>query len=108
MDKNIFVSLIVLFFFSLNGMFAQSGAFIPPEIENPELLGINKEPYHATLMPYSNLQEALLAKRHASSLCRSLNGLWKFNWVPSPEQRPVDFYKPDVDVSAWKEISVPI
>ena len=26
------------------------GAAIPPEIENPELLGINKEPAHATLM----------------------------------------------------------
>ena len=82
------------------------GAPIPPEIENPELLGINKEPYHATLMPYANLQ-ALLAKRHSSSFCRSLNGQWKFNWVPRPEQRPADFYKPDFDVSNWKEIPVP-
>jgi len=82
-------------------------ALVPAEIENPELLGINKEPYHATLMPYANLKEALVAKRHASSLCRSLNGQWKFNWVPTPEQRPVDFYKSDFDVSAWKEIPVP-
>ena len=50
----------------------KSGIDYPAEIENPELLGINKEPYHATLMPYANLQEALVAKRHASSLCRSL------------------------------------
>jgi beta-galactosidase len=84
-----------------------TGASIPPEIENPELLGINKEPYHTTLMPYANLQEALVAKRHASSLCESLNGLWKFNWVPTPEQRPVNFYKTDYDVSGWKEIPVP-
>ncbi len=82
-------------------------ALVPAEIENPELLGINKEPYHATLMPYANLKEALAAKRHASSLCRSLNGQWKFNWVPTPEQRPVDFYKSDFDVSDWKEIPVP-
>lgn len=106
-------SLFFLSLFSLNRVVAQIkpdttvGAFIPTEIENPELLGINKEPYHATLMPYANLQEALLAKRHASSLSRSLNGLWKFNWVPRPEQRPVDFYKPGFDVSAWKEIPVP-
>lgn len=84
-----------------------NGATIPPEIENPELLGINKEPYHAILMPYANLQEALVTKRHASSLCRTLNGQWKFNWVPRPEQRPVDFYKSDYDVSGWKEIPVP-
>jgi beta-galactosidase len=80
---------------------------IPPEIENPKLLGINKEPAHATLMPYASLAEALTAKRHDSSFCRSLNGAWKFHWVERPEQRPIDFYKPDYDVSAWKTIPVP-
>ncbi|MDR3653411.1 MAG: glycoside hydrolase family 2 TIM barrel-domain containing protein [Paludibacter sp.] len=84
-----------------------TGAFIPKEIEDPECLGINKEPYHATLMPYANLDEALKANRHASSLCMSLNGLWKFNWVSWPQQRPVDFYKPSFDVSGWKDIKVP-
>ena len=80
---------------------------LPPEIEDPECLGINKEPAHATLMAYGNLAEALKASRHESSFCRSLNGQWKFNWVPHPAQRPVDFYKPDFDVSGWKEIPVP-
>jgi beta-galactosidase len=83
------------------------GAPIPPEIENPELLGINKEAAHATLMVYGNLAEAIKANRHASSFCRSLNGLWKFNYVNRPEFRPVDFYKPSFDVSSWKEITVP-
>jgi beta-galactosidase len=112
MKKITILSLILLSLISLNGFCAQlpditAGAPIPPEIENPELLGINKEPYHATLMPYATLQEALVAKRHASSLCQTLNGSWKFNWVPTPEKRPVDFYKSDYDVSAWKEIPVP-
>lgn len=113
MKRNTFIRLCILAFLSIQAIYAQSqsdtnaGAPIPPEIENPELLGINKEPYHATLMPYANLQEALVAKRHASSLCQSLNGSWKFNWVPTPEKRPVDFYKPNFDVSAWKEIPVP-
>ena len=83
------------------------GAPVPTEIENPELLGINKEPAHATLMPYANLNEALLAKRHSSTFCRSLNGMWKFNWVSWPQMRPVDFYKPTFDVTTWKEIPVP-
>lgn len=83
------------------------GVDYPAEIENPELLGINKEPYHATLMSYANLQEALAANRHQSTYCKVLNGMWKFNWVPSPEKRPLDFYKTDYDVSAWKEILVP-
>ena len=42
------------------------GAPVPPEIENPEFIGINKEPAHATLMPYASLNEALAANRHAS------------------------------------------
>ncbi|MEN6336703.1 MAG: glycoside hydrolase family 2 TIM barrel-domain containing protein, partial [Phycisphaerales bacterium] len=84
-----------------------TAATVPPEIENEQMLGINKEPAHATLMPYASLKEALAAKRHASSLCHSLNGLWKFNWVLRPEERPVDFYKPEFDVSGWKEIPVP-
>ena len=109
MKKHFFIALFFLSLFFTNGFSSHftDGTPVPQEIENPELLGINKEPYHATLMPYANLQEALVANRHSSSLCRSLNGLWKFNWVPSPEKRPVDFYKPEFDVSAWKEIPVP-
>ncbi|MDP4223385.1 MAG: glycoside hydrolase family 2 TIM barrel-domain containing protein [Bacteroidota bacterium] len=83
------------------------GAPVPPEIENPECIGLNKEPAHATLMPYADMKEALEANRHASTYCRSLNGMWKFNWVSWPQARPVDFYKPAFDVSSWKEIPVP-
>ncbi|MBW4889428.1 DUF4981 domain-containing protein [Mucilaginibacter sp. HMF5004] len=82
-------------------------ATVPAEIENPECLGINKQPAHATLMPYSNLKEALTGNRRSSSLSRSLNGNWKFNWVAWPQDRPVDFFKPDYDVTRWKEIAVP-
>ncbi len=83
------------------------GATVPPEIENPELSGINKEQAHASLMPYADLNEALSANRHSSTFCRSLNGMWKFNWVSWPQARPVDFYKPEFNVSSWKEIPVP-
>lgn len=122
MKKTIFVSLTLLIFFAVQGFCSQTynlqqntltkpdsviGAPIPPEIENPELLGINKEAAHATLMVYGNLAEAIQANRHASTFCRSLNGLWKFNYVRRPEFRPVDFYKPSFDVSNWKEITVP-
>ena len=80
---------------------------IPREIQEPELLGINKEEAHVTLMPYASLKEALKAKRNASSFFLSLNGQWKFNWVSWPQARPADFYKNEYDVSAWKEIMVP-
>ncbi len=97
------ISLVLLAF--IPPLHAQ--AVTPPEVENEQILGINKEPYHATLMPYKDRSEALAANRMASTWARSLNGQWKFHWVPRPEERPVDFYKPDFDVSAWKEIPVP-
>ncbi|UYQ95977.1 DUF4981 domain-containing protein [Chitinophaga horti] len=80
---------------------------VPAEIEDPRCLGINKQPAHATLMPYENLEAALAGNRHASSYARSLNGKWKFNFVNWPQQRPVDFYKEDYDVSRWDDIEVP-
>ena len=89
------------------GITAADTAFVPKEIEDPECIGLNKEPAHATLMPYNSLQEALAANRHASSFCQRLNGVWKFNWVDWPQKRPVDFYKTGYDVSGWKDIKVP-
>ncbi len=79
---------------------------IPPEIENEQILSEGKQPWHATLMPYASMNEALTANRRASSFAHSLNGQWKFNWVKRPALRPVDFSKSDFDDSAWKTIPV--
>ena len=75
----------------------------------------NKEPGHATYMPYASEKEMTAdAKFYAkpwndshSSLQCSLNGDWAFNLVSEPSQRPVDFYKEDFDVSGWETIPVP-
>ena len=97
----------LLVVFASGPLLVAQQATLPPEVENEQVLGINKEPYHATLMPYKDRGEALVANRRASTWARSLNGQWKFHWVPRPEERPVDFYNPSFDVSAWKEIPVP-
>ncbi|MHC4558726.1 MAG: beta-galactosidase, LacZ type [Planctomycetota bacterium] len=78
-----------------------------PDWENPEVVGRNKEQGHCTLVPYPDTETALQCKREASPFYKSLNGKWKFNWVLKPSERPLDFYKPDYDVSGWKEIPVP-
>ena len=93
---------------SMNHLLSKTDtAFVPKEIQDPECLGINKEPYHAILMPYASLKEALIANRRKSSFAISLNGTWKFNWVSWPQKRPENFYKPDYDVSKWDNITVP-
>ena len=97
----------ILVLFALAPLLQGQQTVTPPEVENEQILGINKEAYHATLMPYKDRIEALAANREASTWARRLNGQWKFHWVPRPEERPVDFYKPSFDVSGWKEIPVP-
>jgi beta-galactosidase len=74
--------------------------------ENPRVFGINKEVPYATLVPYPN-EAAARTRDVPSAVLMSLNGMWKFHWVKRPEERPVDFYKPEYDVSSWKEIRVP-
>jgi beta-galactosidase len=89
-----------------------------PDWENEQVIGINKEPARATGVSYPNVQSAVraystktaadvLKKWRNSPYYQCLNGQWKFHWVKSPDERPVDFYKPDFDVSGWDEIPVP-
>jgi beta-galactosidase len=74
---------------------------------NPEIFEINREPAHATLIPFTDIQSALTGDPSASSCYQSLNGNWKFNWVEKPSDRPLDFYRDDFDVSGWPDIHVP-
>jgi len=78
-----------------------------PDWENQHMIGQNKEPAHCTLLPYPDAASAVKATRQASPFYQSLNGMWKFHWVKQPSERPIDFYKPDYDVSGWDEIPVP-
>jgi beta-galactosidase len=78
-----------------------------PDWENPRVFSVNKEPAHCTLIPYPDTDTVLLGTREASPFHKSLNGKWKFHWVPKPDDRPKDFYKLDYDVSSWSEINVP-
>ncbi|MEN8116350.1 MAG: beta-galactosidase, partial [Bacteroidota bacterium] len=78
-----------------------------PDWENPQMFDQNKEKAHATLMPFRTVDEALTQKPQQSVFYKSLSGTWKFNWVRKPADRPVDFYKPDFDVSSWDNIPVP-
>lgn len=75
--------------------------------ENPEVISINKEPAHCTLIPYPDIEFALKKSREKSPYYKSLNGNWKFNWVKFPDDRPADFFKTDFDVSSWNEMPVP-
>ncbi len=74
---------------------------------NPKLLGRNKEPAHATLMPYATTAEALACKRYDSSYMQLLNGDWAFHWSPNPAAAPADFHQPAFPAGDWARTAVP-
>lgn len=78
-----------------------------PDWENPSVFGINKEEPRATALPYATEAQAIEDNYTQSPYFLSLNGLWKFHWVQSPELRPSDFYKEDYNTENWDEINVP-
>lgn len=82
--------------------------------ENERIFAVNKEEGRSTFVPFADTEEMKSDPsytrpwiRNQSSRYLLLNGDWKFHWVKQPSERPVDFYKPGYDVSAWKEIPVP-
>jgi beta-galactosidase len=88
-----------------------------PDWEVPTMIGQNKERAHCTLIPFNSLENALkekeygeLKRNYITPNYITLNAVkeeWKFHWVKKPVDRPLDFYKPEFDVSGWKDIPVP-
>ena len=84
----------------------------PEEWQDPAVSGRNREPAHATMLPYATVEQALEGTREASpfflSLKRGGGRGWKFHYVAKPADRPRDFYRTDFDDRAWPEIKVPV
>ncbi len=79
----------------------------PEDWENPALPHAGTLPPRAAFVPFPDAAAALRLDPQASPRYLSLDGLWKFKWSPRPADRPLDFWKPDSDVMAWKDIPVP-
>lgn len=77
--------------------------------ENEAVFGINKEPTHASYVPVADINRTYGPDTalFQSPWVSSLNGLWKFNWVKHPRERPLSFFKTGFDDSGWKTIPVP-
>ncbi len=56
--------------------------------ENPQVTGINREPAHATLLPYADLASALKGSRDESPFFQLLNGNWKIPLRAQPYPSP--------------------
>jgi beta-galactosidase len=78
-----------------------------PELENPAIQGINKEPPHATFISFDTRENALINDKSKSEYLISLNGTWKFKFVTGISNRIGNFAAPDLNLSDWKETVVP-
>jgi len=75
--------------------------------ENPQIVGRNKEPGHAPLLPFADVTAALEGQREASPYFRSLNGDWRFHHAPNPAAAPADFFELAFDDAGWDALPVP-
>ncbi len=83
-----------------------------PDWENPEVFAINKEPAHATFLPYPNAAQAVdkvgsSKPTEGNPLVKSLNGEWQFRWVKTPALIPEGFWQTDFDERQFGPIKVP-
>ena len=71
---------------------------------------VNRFPVHADFFSYDNTKDADALHnedRSKSTNYLSLDGKWKFNWVPNADERPTTFFEKNFDDEGWKSIAVP-
>jgi beta-galactosidase len=73
-------------------------------IENEQMIAENKEDAHASFTSFTTLHNL---KKDKALYKQSLNGIWKFNWVKDPANRPTKFMNPTLMLNDWKTIKVP-
>ena len=77
------------------------------EWEDPTVFQINQEKPRAHYFPYESEALAIENNPDRSQYFQSLNGEWKFNFSPNPNDREKNFYKANFDDSEWSTIKVP-
>lgn len=101
--KSLLLALALLSGFTFGHRDAPKG----DEWQSPGQLSLNKELPHAWFFSFTDIESARMVLPENSSLWKTLDGDWKFNWSPDPDSRPVDFFKADFDDSSWAVIPVP-
>jgi beta-galactosidase len=92
--------------FSLLSLAVSAPSFAQ-EWNDQNITEVNKERATEIVIPFDNAENARTKSLEQSPFFFSLNGTWKFHWVKSPGERPVDFYRTAYDVSSWDDIKVP-
>ncbi len=79
----------------------------PRDWENPGMFSQNREAPHATFISYNDVESAMTDDKASSPNYMLLDGIWKFHYANSPDERPYWFFKDDYDTREWDDIEVP-
>ena len=79
------------------------------EWQDNQRLSYGKEPARAAFSSFPDEKSALKILPEYAPRQISLDGdnVWRFNWAPNPEERPLAFWREDFDDSSWPFIKVP-
>ena len=77
------------------------------EWDNPSITHLQREEAGTLTIPQENSIQDDCVPMEQSPYYQSLNGTWKFMWVPDPSKRPARFFAADYDDSGWDNIDVP-
>lgn len=81
---------------------AQSNEWLDPQIN-----AVNRIAMHSNYFAYENMDVARKGQKELSANYKTLNGVWKFNWVKDADARPLDFWKKDFNDKGWDNMQVP-
>jgi beta-galactosidase len=84
-----------------------AGAAEVREWQQPEIVSLNKERPHNTLVPYPDTASALAMDRQTSPYFKLLNGNWRFHWSKTPAEAPEGFEQPGYADADWDLLPVP-
>lgn len=77
------------------------------EWQDPLVNQVNRAPMHTNYFAYENAEKAAVGQRTYSENFMSINGTWKFNLAPTPNDRPANFFAENFNDSQWDNMNVP-
>lgn len=98
--KNVFA--VSLSTFAATSLFAQTFT----EWKDANVNEVNREKMRSTYTAYHSKDAAIKGDK-SGAYFKSLNGNWKFNWVPNVESRPTNFFEVGFNDKGWDNLQVP-
>ena len=89
------------------GIFMFFSQALAQEWQNPEIIAINKEAPHVTLIPFQSVKTSQSFDATQSDRYQSLNGDWKFKFLARPGDAPDKFFQPTFADADWELLPVP-